>query len=408
MIVFYRIGIYLYAAGIYAASLFNAKAKKWVLGRKNWKKNTPKLESCIWMHCSSLGEFEQGRPLLEKIKEKYPAEKIVLSFFSPSGFEIRKNYPYADSVVYLPLDSPKNAAIFINKIKPKAAIFVKYDLWFCFLQTLQKKEIPHYLISATFPEKHFLFKKWASRLTTIVQHFTTIFVQNQSSFDLLQQKGFKNVQLTGDTRVERVLKIKEEPFENSVIASFLKGKKAFIIGSSWNKDVEIIHKSFQNGSIPEKIIIAPHEINAENLHHLGNLFGKRNIALYTEYNEETDAQKPILILNTIGILAFAYRYAQKVYIGGGFGKGIHNTLEPAVYQIPIFFGPTYSKFPEAVYWVKNQIGIVITDEFSFEQAYKKTQQLTADKREQLNLFFKFHSNASDLIIKKLEEDSVLS
>lgn len=407
MIFFYRIGIYIYTAAIHVASLFSSKAKKWVNGRKNWQQHLPVFDSCIWVHCSSLGEFEQGRPFIEKVKKMHPKEKIVLTFFSPSGYEIRKNYPFADAVLYLPIDTPANAKKLLNAIHPKAAIFVKYDFWFCYLQALQQKNIPHFLISAVFSAQHFIFKKWATSFRNIIQQFTTIFVQTKESAHLLEKFGFQNVQLAGDTRVERVLKIKEEPFDNETITSFLQNQKAFIIGSAWKEDLAIIHQSFQNGSITEKIIIVPHEINAENLVEIGHFFGKRNIALYTEYDAQNDAQKPILIVNTIGLLAYLYRYAQRVYIGGGFGKSIHNTLEPAVYEIPLFFGPRFNKFPEAVYFIQKGIATRIQDAESFENAYKNKAILTAQERANLASFFAFHQNASTTILQDLKEKKIL-
>lgn len=388
------------------ASLFNSKARKWINGRKNWKQHLPHFDSCIWIHCSSLGEFEQGRAFIEKVKELHPHEKIVLTFFSPSGYEIRKNYPFADAVLYLPIDTPSNARYFINAIQPKAAIFVKYDFWFNYLQTLQQKNIPHFLISAVFSEHHFIFKPWAASFKNIIQKFTTIFVQTSESAHLLKKNGFEHIRLAGDTRVERVLNIREENFENQIIASFLQKQKAFIVGSAWKEDLAIIHNSFQNGSITEKIIIVPHEINAENLLTISHYFGKRNIALYTEFDAQHDAQKPILVVNTIGLLAYLYRYAQRVYIGGGFGKSIHNTLEPAVYNIPLFFGPRFRKFPEAIYFVQKGIATSVQDADSFENAYKNKAMLSTDEIESLTSFLEFHRNASTAILQDLEDKRI--
>lgn len=380
----------------------------WVQGRKNWRKSFPELEQCIWVHCSSLGEFEQGRPLIERIRKEYPSEKIVLTFFSPSGYEMRKNYAFADSVLYLPLDTPQNARLFIQKIKPKAAIFVKYDFWFCYLQALQESKIPHYLISAVFTKDHFVFKAWAKSFRAIVQQFTQIFVQNKVSLLLLEDSGFNNVTLAGDTRVARVLSIKNEHFENDIIASFLNQEQAFIVGSAWKKDIEIMKKAFLDGAFPAKTIIAPHEINDENIAFIQSVFGEENTAIFTNFNQAEDAQKSVLVLNTIGILAFTYRFASLIYIGGGLGKGIHNTLEPAVYEKPLVFGPKYAKFPEAEYFVNNGIATVCNHQDSFQDILQNRKPLTTLQIKLLNDYFISQKEASTLIINKLDAANVFN
>lgn len=350
----YNVGVWLYAFTIRIASLFNPKAKLWVEGRKNWKSKLKSgmsgVENPIWMHCASLGEFEQGRSVIEKIKEQFPQQKILLSFFSPSGFEIRKNYDLADYVCYLPIDSKKNAFDFIDICKPKAVIFVKYEFWINYLNELHKRNIPTYLISSVFKEHQPFFKWYGGIFRKALGCYKTIFVQDKKSLNLLEGLKVKTAILNGDTRIDRVSKIKETAYENQFISQFSSGNFVIVAGSTWPKDNVLIVESFHllKKNHPKlKLIIALHEVENKNVDALIKLLdaAKLTHVLITETNQ--NLKSDVLIINTIGILSLIYRYGNIAYIGGGFDNGIHNILEPSVYGLPVVFGPNHQKFIEA-------------------------------------------------------------
>ncbi len=349
----YTILIHLYGIAIRLAALFNAKAKLWLEGRKkyfinldNALKNLPPQEKRAWFHCSSLGEFEQGRPLIEAFKQKYPEIKIILTFFSPSGYEIRKNYAGADLVLYMPLDTKRNAQKFIEKVNPSMAVFVKYDYWFNFLKVLHTQHIPTYVVSAIFRNNSMFFKwygKWAQKY---LRNFAGIFVQDTNSKELLRSIDIQtNVTISGDTRFDRVYTIASQPQNVELVKKFSGNQTVLIAGSTWQADEELLVALLQQ--IPDlKCVIAPHEIGEQ---HIAGLLQKLNgkAVLFTDASDETINTYQVLIINKIGLLAHIYPYGQLAYIGGGFGAGIHNTLEAAVFGLPLFFGTNYQKFKEA-------------------------------------------------------------
>ena len=300
------------------------------------------------MHCASLGEFEQGRPVLEKIKKNYPTYTIVLTFFSPSGYEIRKNYKGADFVYYLPVDSKFNAGSFIDSIQPSLVIWVKYEFWYYYLTTLRQKNIPVILIAGIFREGQPFFKWYGKIWREMLNCFHTIFVQNESSRDLLKKAGFTSYIITGgDTRFDRVIEISEmaEPLPQGIL-QFCNGKKVLVAGSTWPDDEKaLLHYTRVHPEI--KFIIAPHEIQKENLLSIQKYFG--DPVFYSKLHENPDlAGKHVLVIDNIGLLSRLYKLANITYIGGGFGSdGIHNVLEAAVYGKPVVFGPVYEKFAEA-------------------------------------------------------------
>lgn len=354
MKILYNTAIFIYTALVHFMALFNSKASLWVRGRKGWQTRLSAKsdagERTVWIHCSSLGEFEQGRPVIEEIKREHPEFKIVLTFFSPSGFEIRKNYSGVDCVEYLPADFPGNARQFIKLVQPEFAIFVKYEFWNNYITELSKNDIPLYLISGIFrPGQHF-FRWYGSFFRNILKRFEKIFVQDQQSFDLLDGIGLKNIIRAGDTRFDRVVKITGTARDIPQIEQFRGGEKLFLVGSSWKRDEEIIARYIN--SFPEKMkwIFAPHEIDKPNIDRLEKLFNVRTVR-FSGYNSES-ADARILIIDNIGMLSSAYKYANIAAIGGGFGKGIHNILEPACWKIPVIFGPNYEKFREAVELIK--------------------------------------------------------
>ncbi|MGD0343208.1 MAG: glycosyltransferase N-terminal domain-containing protein [Bacteroidales bacterium] len=346
----YTIIIYIYTGLINIVSLFNHKALLWVKGRRGWssklKDNCASGEKTIWFHCASLGEFEQGRQVIEMIKDKAPDIKIVLTFFSPSGYEIRKNYKLADYICYLPADTPGNASDFISIIKPSLAVFVKYEFWNNFISELRRKDVPLYLVSGIFrPDQHF-FRWYGGFFRRILKKFTHIFVQDKRSSDLLQKIGIQNITIAGDTRFDRVNQIAAAAKTLPILEKFRDGEKLFLAGSSWRPDEEIIAGFINLDPGKMKWVFAPHEIEKSNIDRLEKLF-KTDVVKYSEFNEKS-ASARVLIIDNIGILSSAYRYAYIAAIGGGFGRGIHNILEPACWGTPVLFGPNYKGFKEAV------------------------------------------------------------
>jgi len=364
MKVLYNIGIFIFTVLAHLISPFNSKASLWVKGRKKWaEKIADKIkpeDRTVWIHCASLGEFEQGRPVIEVIKKKKPELKIVLTFFSPSGYEIRKNYPNADCISYLPADSPGNAARFIRLVNPEFVIFVKYEFWNNYISVLYKNNIPLYLISAIFrPEQHF-FKWYGSFFRAMLNKFKKIFVQDQRSLDLLSGIGMENISLAGDTRFDRVVQITGTARDIPQLEQFRGEEKLFLAGSSWKQDEEIIAQYINKFPGRMKWVFAPHEIDKSNIERLEKLFNVRHVR-FSEFNEAS-ADARVLIIDNIGMLSSAYKYAYIAAIGGGFGKGIHNILEPACWGIPVMFGPKHKKFREAVDLI-NENGAMTFDSF---------------------------------------------
>lgn len=346
----YNLGIAIFTALTHLAAPFNSKARLLVRGRKNWaQKLTDTLndgDHTVWVHCASLGEFEQGRPVIEEIKKVKPGIKIILSFFSSSGYEVRKDYQGADAVIYLPADTRRNALKIIKLINPDFVIFVKYEFWNNFISVLFEKKIPFYLISALFrPDQHF-FKWYGSFFRKMLSKFSKIFVQDKLSLILLSGIGMDNVYLAGDTRFDRVVQIAGTAREIPQIEQFRSGEKLFLAGSSWRQDEEII--SLYINKFPDRMkwVFAPHEIDKGNIDRIEKLF-KTSVVRFSKFTE-SDSDARVLIIDNIGMLSSAYKYAYVAAIGGGFGRGIHNILEPACWGIPVLFGPEYKKFREAV------------------------------------------------------------
>lgn len=346
----YNIGVAAYRAAISAAAPFNEKAALWVKGRKGiWEKINQvkrKKERLVWFHAASLGEFEQGRPVMEALKAEQPNTKILLTFFSPSGYEIRKNYTGADYIFYLPSDSPKNARRFIHILQPDAAIFIKYEFWYNYLHELKNQNIPVYLISAIFRPDQPFFQSWGGLHRKMLGCFTRLFVQDDESARLLESIGVQNVELTGDTRFDRVKQIADAAKKIEKVEQFCQGRPAVVCGSTWPGDEDLIIDYINRYEGPYKWIIAPHETGESHVKAILEKCRKKT-ARYTK--ETPDPQTcDVLIIDCIGLLSSVYRYGNISYIGGGFGKGIHNTLEAAIYGIPVIFGPKYQKFKEAV------------------------------------------------------------
>jgi len=374
MNIIYHFGLYLFKFLLITVSPFNKKAKKWIDGRKGiYKHIANKLkqnERRIWIHAASLGEFEQGRPVIEEIKKRYPNLKIVLTFFSPSGYEIRKDYQYADYIFYLPLDTENNANKFVNLVKPEFVIFVKYEFWSNFLHTLKKQQIPTYLISSIFRKEQAFFRWYGNWYCEILKCFKWFFVQNEVSKDLLNTIGYQNITISGDTRFDRVYDIAQSVNKYPVIEKFIDRFFVIIIGSSWKADEEILYHYINNESNDIRFIIAPHEIHEANIQRIIKNLTKKTIR-YSQADESIVLGKEILIIDNIGILSSIYQYGNIAYIGGGFTSGIHSILEPATFGLPVLFGPDYHKFQEAIDLI--DLG------GAFEISSKKTAEEKLDK-----------------------------
>ncbi len=341
--VIYNISTYLFLLAIHFATLFNAKARLWVKGRKSiFKKLEQTLsntENIVWFHCASLGEFEQGKPIIKAYKQKHPTHKILLTFFSPSGYEIRKNTPLADSIFYLPSDTKANAKRFIQLVNPIKVIFIKYEFWFNYMAECKKQNIPFYSVSSIFRKEQAFFKyKWFTKQLSNVTHF---FVQDKNSAKLLKSIGFKNTTISGDSRFDSVLANTQNRVKIPLIEDFCKCKPTIICGSTWLKDEALLAKYIKEN--PQyNYIIAPHE-----LHYISKLQKQINALLFSKSTEQNIFTSNVLIIDSIGILSHIYSYSSIAYIGGGFDSGIHNILEAVTFGLPVIFGPNYKKFNEA-------------------------------------------------------------
>lgn len=370
----YSLAIHFYAFIIALISPFHKKARMMRLGQ--WKTNSILREKIdrnakyIWFHASSLGEFEQGRPMMEKIKAEHPEYKILLTFFSPSGYEVRKNYNGADVICYLPFDTPYRVKKFLNLANPSIAVFIKYEFWGNYLQELKHRNIPVYIISSIFRRDQLFFQWFGYPYRKMLYCFTHLFVQDDRSAALLKEFGITNVTVTGDTRFDRVLDVRNQARELSPVEHFVceggKEKRLTLVaGSSWPQDEEILIPYFNEH--PEmKLIIAPHEIHREHLMYIESLLKRPSVRLSDVFHDQSLAEgKDCLIVDSFGLLSSIYRYGTIAYIGGGFGAGIHNTLEAAVYGIPVLFGPKYHKFKEAKDLIKVGGGFSVSDKQSF-------------------------------------------
>lgn len=408
----YNLVILLYGFVIRMASLKKNKAKQWVNGRRNWRENYKSKISelgdnkIVWIHCASYGEFEQGRPLIDAIKQKYPKYKVLLTFFSPSGFEAFKNWNGADAIFYLPLDTPQNAKDFLNIVKPNTVIFIKYEFWLNFLNELQKRNTPTYLVSAVFKPHHPFFKWYGSIFRQSLKTFNQLFIQDEKSADLLRKIKVNNFEVSGDTRFDRVMEIKKNHQSIPFIEEFCAENKIIVAGSTWLKDEEILLTAFQEIKDQKiKLIIAPHEVNENSINTLESLLKKMSFT-YCKYSAgKPDLNSNVLIIDTIGLLSKIYYYANVTYIGGGFNEGIHNCLEPSVYLKPvIFYGNDFDKYNEAVDLVK--IGaaknINSKNELSTALHYYLNQFDKPKTEADISEYFKKNLGTTDKIIRLLE------
>ena len=377
---FYNLIIYLYLLGVAIYSRFNEKVRKMWRGERDafriLREKVDPNAKYVWFHAASLGEFEQGRPLMEQLRKDHPEYKILLTFFSPSGYEVRKNYEGADIITYLPLDTITNARRFLRTVRPVMAFFIKYEFWYNYLHILKHRNIPVYSVSSIFRPDQVFFKWYGRQYGRVLNCFTHFFVQNEVSKDLLAKIGITNVDVVGDTRFDRVLQIKDAAKQLPIVEAFVKdAPQVFVAGSSWPPDEEIFIKYF-NAHKNWKLIIAPHVIGEDHLKQIEKLLEGRKVIRYTEAEKSLTshlsplASYDVLIINCFGLLSSIYHYGQVAYVGGGFGVGIHNLLEAAVWDVPVFFGPNNQKFQEAQ-GLKTSGGFEITNYEEFASQMDK-------------------------------------
>jgi 3-deoxy-D-manno-octulosonic-acid transferase len=407
----YNIVIHLYGFIIRVAALRKKKAKQWINGRKNWRQNLGKKiselksEKIIWVHCASYGEFEQGRPLIDAIKKNHADYKIVLSFFSPSGYEHFKNWEGADVVCYLPLDTKKNARDYVEIIRPKMVFFIKYEFWLNFLSELKLHGIPTYLISAVFKPHHPFFKWYGSIFRKSLSTFKTLFIQDERSGKLLNRIGIKNHEVFGDTRFDRVLQVKENFKEIEAIKSFKGNNKLLVAGSVWMKDTELILQALSAVNRDNlKVVIVPHEVDEKSINEIISLLQHYGLK-YQFYSVLEPLVQQVLIVDVIGLLSNIYFYADCAYIGGGFNGGLHNCLEPAVFETPIvFFGMNHEKYNEALDLIKLQAAKPIYSAQELEVALNGFLFEYYNKIEfsnKLETYFNNNSNVSNKLLQRI-------
>ena len=402
----YNLAMYILELGVKLAALFSDKPAKMVKGHREVfdllkSKVDPKAQY-IWFHAASLGEFEQGRPLIERIRKEYPQYKILQTFFSPSGYEVRKNYDGADIVCYLPIDTPANAKKFIELVNPCMVFFVKYEFWHNYLNTLYQKGIPTYSVSSIFRPNQIFFRWYGKSYQQVLKTFAHLFVQNEESKQLLAGIGVKNTTVVGDTRFDRVLDICAAAKQLPLVQKFKGDALTFVAGSSWGPDEDIFIKYF-NAHPEMKLIIAPHVVNDGHLKEIESKLQRSSIR-YTQATEENVGKADCLIIDCYGLLSSIYRYGEISYIGGGFGVGIHNVLEAAVYGIPVIFGPNNKKFREAQHLLANKGGFEIHSYDDFEQLMNKfltDETYLKQSGKAAGDYVKGNAGAMELILKNI-------
>ncbi|MFV8391759.1 3-deoxy-D-manno-octulosonic acid transferase [Flavobacterium sp. LB2P6] len=395
------------------AAFFSPKMKLFVEGRKLvfpvLEQKIKPTDKTIWFHAASLGEYEQGLPVIEKIKEQFPSHKIVLTFFSPSGYEVRKNNIVADVTVYLPLDTKKNVQQFLKLVHPDLVFFIKYEYWPNYLAELKKSNTKTYLISGILRKNQLFFKWYGGFYREALNTFTYFFVQNETSKKLLQQVGKTNVSVSGDTRFDRVAAILEKDNSLGFIAQFKNNTLTIVVGSSWPKDENLLVDFINSNTLNVKFIIAPHNIKEEQVQQLKNSITKKTV-LFSEKEGQNLADFDVFIIDTIGILTKIYSYADIAYVGGGFGNsGVHNLLEPATFGVPILIGPNYSHFAEATALVNMEACISINNNKELDEAFKnliRNDDIRHEKGHMCSTFVQMNKGATAIILNHLLNDSI--
>jgi len=411
MRLFYNLFIFFYQEAIKIAALSgNEKAKLWVRGRKSVftdiENTTGKDDRIIWVHCASLGEFEQGRPLIETIRKRYKDYKILLTFFSPSGYEVRKNYAHADYIFYLPMDTARNARKFIRLVQPRMVFFIKYEFWFNYISELYLRKIPLFMVSSIFrPSQHF-FRFWGGWFRKQLRKVTFLFVQDDASLELLESIKIYHADMIGDTRFDRVIALSEEKKEFPLIEAFADEKPLLIAGSTWPADEDKLRVLLEKLSVDFKTVIAPHQVDREHIGQLKKKFQKHDPVLYSKASNADLKNSHVLIIDGIGYLSYLYAYADITYIGGGFGAGIHNLLEAATYGKPVIFGPNHDKFKEAIELKSNSGGFVVsgTDDLihTYELLFSDQQKRTTSGNAAKNYVLE-NAGATEKVMDKANE-----
>ena len=394
-------------------AFFSPKMKLFVAGRKVvflvLEQKIKPIDKTIWFHAASLGEYEQGLPVIEKVKEQFPAHKIVLTFFSPSGYEVRKNNTVADVTVYLPLDSKKNAQQFLKLVHPDLVFFIKYEYWPNYLAELKKLNIKTYLVSGILRKNQLFFKWYGGFYREALDAFTYFFVQNETSKKLLQQLGKTNVAVSGDTRFDRVATILEKDNSLDFISDFKNNTLTIVVGSSWPKDEDLIVNFINSNTFNVKFIIAPHNIKEEQIQNLKNSITKKAV-LFSEKEGQNLADFDVFIIDTIGILTKIYSYADIAYVGGGFGNpGVHNVLEPATFGVPIIIGPNYSHFAEAVALVNMDACGAVANQTALNEALEnliRNADIRNEKGHMCSTFVQMNKGATAMILKHIINDTI--
>lgn len=407
----YKIGTSIYFLLIHTASYFNHKAELWVAGRKKLfekiESGIGKNEKIAWFHCASLGEFEQGRPLMEEFRLWRPDYKILLTFFSPSGYEVRKNYTGADYIFYLPADTKSNARRFLKIVKPSFAVFVKYEFWYYYLSALKQQNIPVYLVSAIFQPGQVFFHWYGKWYLSLLHFFEQIFVQDAASEQLLVKTGVRNVTVAGDTRFDRVYNIARHSSGLPVIEQFCHGWPVLVAGSTWPKDEELIAGYFHKYGSRLKLVIAPHEISNRNIERIEKLFVNKTLR-YSQAGPVIDNSGfSVLIIDNVGMLSAVYRYGTMAYIGGGFGKGIHNILEAATYGSPVIFGPVCQKFREAADLIRLGGAASVNNAGEFDDIMNEwlsDEDVLSAKSTIAREYVRSNTGATDIILKAISQD----
>ncbi len=408
----YNILLYLYELGIIVATLFSDKVKKmWKGERDAFKLLKEKVDpeaQYAWFHAASLGEFEQGRPIIEEYRRVFPQHKILLTFFSPSGYEVRKNYDGADIVCYLPIDTPTNALRFLRTVRPVVAFFIKYEFWYNYLHILRHRNVPVYSVSSIFRKEQVFFKWYGYQYRHVLKCFTHFFVQNEESKRLLSTLGMDNVIVTGDTRFDRVIQIAKESKSIPVVKAFKNGKNVFVAGSSWLPDEQIFLPYLVKH--PDwKVIIAPHVIGESHLEQIMKLLEGRKVLRYTQIDADDVniiGEAEVLIIDCFGLLSSIYKYGNVAYVGGGFGVGIHNLPEAAVWNIPVIFGPNHQKFQEAIELKECGGGFSINDANDFQKIMDEfiaSEKRLAAAANAAGTYVKSRSGATEKLLEILKK-----
>ncbi|MFV8365114.1 3-deoxy-D-manno-octulosonic acid transferase [Flavobacterium sp. XS1P27] len=413
MLFLYNLIVQIAAFLLKIVALFSPKMKLFVDGRKEvfpvLEQKIKPTDKTIWFHAASLGEYEQGLPVIEKIKEQFPSHKIILTFFSPSGYEVRKNNTVADVTVYLPLDTQKNAQQFLQIVHPDLVFFIKYEYWPNYLSELKKRNTKTYLISGILRKNQLFFKWYGGFYRDALDAFTYFFVQNEISKKLLQQVGKTNVSVSGDTRFDRVAAILEKDNSLDFISQFKDNTLTIVVGSSWPKDENLLVDFINSNTLNVKFIIAPHNIKEEQIQALKNSITKKTV-LFSEKEGKNLADFDVFIIDTIGILTKIYSYADIAYVGGGFGNsGVHNLLEPATFGVPILIGPNYSYFAEATALVNMEACISINNSKELDEAFKNLIQnddIRQEKGHMCSTFVQMNKGATASILKHILNDSI--